>query len=219
MVHFGPLLWPFLILVLRFLQKGIREFLCEKKISSGNFSSLPLFFILITRVIVGSLQMMACNQRGGRGVLRSLSLRGSPVSWHFKEAERAERKTGWLCQKGREIWRQKLFWGAPNLVARAIRNAIDSRESFAIEAPIFTACQAESHESLEFPIPGDSRESIRANHATKAPKFGPIPKHFTQMSRLLGPQNSMPVFQPFFLGFPSCSPWLVLPRTVPLLHG
>ena len=42
------------------------------------------------------------------------------------------------------------------LVARAIRNAIrarvDSRESFAIETPIFIARQADSPESLEFPI-------------------------------------------------------------------
>ena len=51
------------------------------------------------------------------------------------------------------------------LVARAIRNAIranrlkDSRESFAVETPIFIARLADSHESLEFPI--------RANHATK----------------------------------------------------
>ena len=48
------------------------------------------------------------------------------------------------------------------LVARAIRNAIranHSRESFAIETPIFTTRQADSHESLEF--------RIRANHATK----------------------------------------------------
>ena len=35
----------------------------------------------------------------------------------------------------------------------------DSRESFAIETPIFIAHQADSPESLEFPI--------RANHATK----------------------------------------------------
>ena len=31
---------------------------------------------------------------------KSLSLRGSPVSRGFKGAERAERKTGWLCQTG-----------------------------------------------------------------------------------------------------------------------
>ena len=36
---------------------------------------------------------------------------------------------------------------------------IDSRESFTIETSIFVARQADSHESLEFPI--------RANHATK----------------------------------------------------
>ena len=35
----------------------------------------------------------------------------------------------------------------------------DSRESFAIETPIFTARQTDLHESFEFPI--------RANHATK----------------------------------------------------
>ena len=34
----------------------------------------------------------------------------------------------------------------------------DSRESFAIDTPIFIACQADLPESLEFPI--------RANHAT-----------------------------------------------------
>ena len=52
-------------------------------------------------------------------------------------------------------------------MARAIRKAIranrfariDSRESFAIETPIFVVRQDDSHESLEFPI--------RANHATK----------------------------------------------------
>ena len=38
---------------------------------------------------------------------------------------------------------------------------IDSRESFAIETPIFIARQADSHESLEFPI-------IRANHPIRA---------------------------------------------------
>ena len=53
----------------------------------------------------------------------------------------------------------------------------DSRESiranrFATKTPIFVARQADSHESLEFPISRespDSREScesIRANHAT-----------------------------------------------------
>ena len=36
-----------------------------------------------------------------------------------------------------------------SLVARAIRNTIrDSRESFAIETPIFIARQADSHEPL-----------------------------------------------------------------------
>ena len=49
----------------------------------------------------------------------------------------------------------------------------DSRESFAIETPIFIVRQADSHESLEFPIRANHpiranrAESIRANHATK----------------------------------------------------
>ena len=45
----------------------------------------------------------------------------------------------------------------------------DSRKSFAIETPTFIARQADSPESLELPIHANraSRESIRANHATK----------------------------------------------------
>ena len=52
----------------------------------------------------------------------------------------------------------------------------ESRKTFAMETPIFIARQANSHESLEFPIESDSRESpdsrescesIRAKHATK----------------------------------------------------
>ena len=42
---------------------------------------------------------------------------------------------------------------------------IDSRESFAIKTPIFIARQANSHESLEFPI--RAIRVIRANYATK----------------------------------------------------
>ena len=76
-----------------------------------------------------------------------------------------------------EGWGYKSTVAGATLVARAIRNAmrsrIDSRESFAIKTLVFIARQADSHESLEFPIPGDSREcesceSIRANRfATK----------------------------------------------------
>ena len=47
------------------------------------------------------------------------------------------------------------------LVARAIRNAIRANRS--IETPSFITRQADSHESLEFPI--------RANHATKNMTF------------------------------------------------
>ena len=39
---------------------------------SENFCSLPLLFILITSVIVTGLQVMARNERGGRGAQRSL---------------------------------------------------------------------------------------------------------------------------------------------------
>ena len=101
-------------LVLHTLQKRIREILWWKKLCSENFCSQPLLFILIARVIVASLQVMARNERG-RGVPRSLSLGGSAVSWDFKGAERAERKTGWLCQNGREIVREKYFFGVRNL--------------------------------------------------------------------------------------------------------
>ena len=54
----------------------------------------------------------------------------------------------------------------------------DSRESFAIETPIFIDRQADSHESLECPIRCDSRElceSIRANQATKALAISVVP--------------------------------------------
>ena len=50
---------------------------------------------------------------------------------------------------------------------------IDSRESFAVKTPTFIARQADSHESLEFPIRANHpiranrAKSIRANHATK----------------------------------------------------
>ena len=42
---------------------------------SVNICSLPLSFILITHVIVASLEVMARNERGGRGVPKSLSLK------------------------------------------------------------------------------------------------------------------------------------------------
>ena len=65
-------------------------------------------------------------------------------------------------------------------MARAIRNAIranrfariDSRESFAIETPIFIACQADSPESLEFPI--RANHPIRANRANRFARITPL---------------------------------------------
>ena len=66
------------------------------------------------------------------------------------------------------------------LVARAICNAIranrftrlDLRESFAIETPIFIARQADSHESLEFPI--RANRVIRANRANRFARIAPL---------------------------------------------
>ena len=67
-----------------------------------------------------------------------------------------------------------------NLVARAIRNEIranrfariDSRESFAIETPILKARQADSPESLDFPI--RANHPIRANRANRFARITPL---------------------------------------------
>ena len=48
---------------------------------------------------------------------------------------------------------------------------IDSRESFAIDTPVFIARQADSHESLEFPI--RANHSIRANCANRFARITP----------------------------------------------
>ena len=48
----------------------------------------------------------------------------------------------------------------------------DSRESFAIETPIFTARKADSHESLEFPI--RANHPIRANRANRFARITPL---------------------------------------------
>ena len=49
---------------------------------------------------------------------------------------------------------------------------IDSRESFAVETPIFIARQADSHESLEFPI--RANHAIRANRANRFARITPL---------------------------------------------
>ena len=57
----------------------------------------------------------------------------------------------------------------------------DSRESFAIETPIFIARQADSHESLEFPI--RANHPIRANRANRFARITPLrsgPRKFTK---------------------------------------
>ena len=59
------------------------------------------------------------------------------------------------------------------LVMRFLRGTgdlqCDSRESFAIETSIFIARQADSHESLEFPI-----LVIRANRANRFARITPL---------------------------------------------
>ena len=47
-----------------------------------------------------------------------------------------------------------------------------SRESFAIETPIFIARQADSHESLELPI--RANHPIRANRANRVARITPL---------------------------------------------
>ena len=111
-----------------------------KTIRSESICSLPLSFILIKRVIVASLQVMARNEKGGRGVPRSLSL----FSWGLKGAERAERKTGWLYQNRHEIWlevvRETLFFRARNFA----RNVERKIWAYDLQHPkcshIFPAC-------------------------------------------------------------------------------
>ena len=62
----------------------------------------------------------------------------------------------------------------PTLVARidSQRDSIDSRESFAIETPIFIAHQADSHKSLEFPT--RANHPIRANRANRFARITPL---------------------------------------------
>ena len=51
----------------------------------------------------------------------------------------------------------------------------DSRESIRNWNPYFIARQADSHESLEFPIRANHAKNIRAIHATKLQTFGRFP--------------------------------------------
>ena len=80
-----------------------------------------------------------------------------PFGQNWGEGGGGDISSPWIDYHGPRNYSVNNSYGNTScLVARAIRNAIDSRESFAIETPIFMACQADSHESLEFPI--------RANH-------------------------------------------------------
>ena len=81
---------------------------------------------MITHVIAAGLQVMACNERSRKGCSQQSEPEGSSCFLGLKGAERAERKTGWLCQNGREIWREivceKLFFGARNFARNLARN-------------------------------------------------------------------------------------------------
>ena len=63
--------------------------------------------------------------RSRKGCSQKSEPEGSSCFLGFKGAERAERKTGWLCQNGREIWREivceKLFFGARKFCAKFAR--------------------------------------------------------------------------------------------------
>ena len=59
----------------------------------------------------------------------------------------------------------------PGLVAQAIRNTIRANHSKS-KPPIFIACQADSHESLEFPI--HANHPIRANRANRFARIKPL---------------------------------------------
>ena len=77
---------------------------------------------MITHVIAAGLQVMALNERSRKGCSQKSEPEGSSCFLGLKGAERAERKTGWLCQNGREIWREimceKLFFGAVEFCAK-----------------------------------------------------------------------------------------------------
>ena len=57
-------------------------------------------------MIAAGLQVMACKGRSRKGCSQKSEPEGSSCFLGLKGAERAERKTGWLCQNGREIWRE-----------------------------------------------------------------------------------------------------------------
>ena len=76
--------------------------------------------------------------------------------------------------KRREIQKNKrsnFLGNTLALVARAIRNTIRANR-FAIENPIFIVRQADSHESLEFPI--HANHPIRANRANRFARITPL---------------------------------------------
>ena len=56
--------------------------------------------------------------------------------------------------------------------ATRARSHVDSRESFAIQTPIFTARQADSSESLELQIRAD--HPIRVNRANRFARITPL---------------------------------------------
>ena len=75
-------------------------------------------------------------------------------------------------------------------MARTIRARIDSRESFAIETPVFKR-QADSPESLEFLI--RANHPIRANRANRFARITPVSVEPPLTLR----QKTLPVLRPF----------------------
>ena len=68
------------------------------------------------------------------------------------------------------FWEKKHGKGDQGFATRFAR--IDSRESFAIESPVFSARQADSHESLEFPI--RANQPIRGTRANRFARITPL---------------------------------------------
>ena len=98
--------------------------------------------------IVAGLQAMARNERGVRGCSeKSLGLKIFLLLGSLKGAERAERKTGWLCPNGREILREHLR-GKMSFGARKF--ARNLREQF---VPIINNTEKNSHKFLAFSVP------------------------------------------------------------------
>ena len=75
------------------------------------------------------------------------------------------------------------LYGSTPPICTALSGTGDSRESFAIETPIFIARQADWHESLEFPI--RANHPIRANCANRFARIAPL-RYSSTFGKILG---------------------------------